>query len=90
MLNRFIYLFAMKAIVMFDLKKIIVLYFYSFLFVDLINGFLLKELSIDFPISFGQLISESFNRCHVTIDNNRDICNLNERIDDIIWENDKT
>jgi len=56
MLNRFIYLFATKAIVMFDLKKIIIFYFYSFLFVDLINGFLLKELSIDFPISFGQLI----------------------------------
>ncbi len=46
----------MKVIVMFDLKKIIIFYFYSFLFVDLINGFLLKELSIDFPISFGQLI----------------------------------
>ena len=56
MLNRFIYLFATKAIVMFDLKKIIIFYFYSFLFVDLITGFLLKELSIDFPISFGQLI----------------------------------
>ena len=46
----------MKVTKMFNLKKIIVFYFYSFLFIDLINGFLLKELSVDLPISFGQLI----------------------------------